>query len=116
MCVGYADLNKQCRKDPFPLPRIDQVVDSIVGCTLLSFLDCYSGYHQIALKKSDQEKTSVAKMASHAIFQYNVLAIDDTHDTLTNICVKMIIIRLIGPREEKIQNPEEIRSKESRQR
>lgn len=41
-----------------PLPRIDQVVDSTAGCVLLSFLDCYSGYHQIALKESDQEKTS----------------------------------------------------------
>ena len=58
----------------------------------------------------------VAKMASHAIFQYNVLMIDDTHNTWTNICVKMIIIRLIGPRDEKIQNPEEIRSKGPRQR
>ena len=43
-------------------------------------------------------------MASHAIFQYNVLAIDDTHNYWTNICVKMIIIRLIGPSDEKIQN------------
>ena len=58
----------------------------------------------------------VAKMASHAIFQYNILAIDDTHNIWTNICVKMIIIRLIGPRDEKIQNPEEIRSKGPRQR
>ena len=58
----------------------------------------------------------VAKMASHAIFQYNVSAIDDTHNTWTNICVKMMIIRLIGPRDEKIQNPEEIRSKGPRQR
>jgi len=58
----------------------------------------------------------VAKMASHAIFQYNILAIDDRHNTWTNICVKMIIIRLIGPRDEKILNPEEIRSKEPRQR
>ena len=44
-------------------------------------------------------------MASHAIFQYNVLAIDDTHNTWTNICVKMIIIRFIGPRDEKIKDP-----------
>jgi len=55
-------------------------------------------------------------MASHAIFQNNILAIDDTHNTWTNICVKMIIIRLIGPRDEKIQNPEEIGSKGPRQR
>ena len=58
MCVDYTDLNKHCPKDPFPLPRIDQVVDSTAGCALLSFLDCYSGYHQIALKKLYQEKTS----------------------------------------------------------
>ena len=58
----------------------------------------------------------VVKMASHAIFQYNVLAIDDTHNTWTKMCVKMIIIRLIGPKDEKIQNPEEIRSKGPRQR
>ena len=58
MCVDYTDLNKHCPKDPFPLPHIDQVVDSTAGYVLLSFLDCYSGYHQIALKESDQEKTS----------------------------------------------------------
>ena len=58
MCVDYTDLNKHCPKDPFGLPRIDEVVDSTSGCELLSFLDCYSGYHQIALKEEDQEKTS----------------------------------------------------------
>ena len=58
MCVDYTDLNKHYPKDPFPLPRIDQVVDSTAGCVLLSFIDCYSGYHQITLKESDQEKTS----------------------------------------------------------
>ena len=58
MCVDYTDLNKHCPKDPFGLPRIDEVVDSIAGCELLSFLDCYSGYHQISLKKEDQVKTS----------------------------------------------------------
>ena len=57
MCVDYTYLKKHYPKDPFPLPRIDQVVDSIAGCALLSFLDCYSGYHQIALKKLNQEKT-----------------------------------------------------------
>jgi hypothetical protein len=57
MCVDYTDLNKQCPKDPFGLPRIDQVVDSTTGCSMLSFLDCYSGYHQIGLAKEDEEKT-----------------------------------------------------------
>jgi hypothetical protein len=58
MCVDYTDLNKHCPKDPFSLPRIDEVIDSTAGCELLSFLDCYSGSHQIALKKDDQIKTS----------------------------------------------------------
>jgi len=58
MCVDYTDLNKHCPKDPCGLPRVDEVVDSTAGCKLLSFLDCYSGYHEISLKKDDQIKTS----------------------------------------------------------
>ena len=58
MCVDYTDLNKHCPNDPFGLPRIDEVVDSTIGYELLSFLDCYSGYHQISLKEEDQIKTS----------------------------------------------------------
>jgi hypothetical protein len=62
MCVDYTDLNKHCPKDPFGLPRIDQVIDSTVGCDLLCFLDCYSGYHQIAIKEEDQKKTVNTKI------------------------------------------------------
>ncbi|KAK1693559.1 hypothetical protein QYE76_010256 [Lolium multiflorum] len=58
MCIDYTSLNKACPKDPFPLPRIDQVIDSTAGCELLSFLDAYSGYHQIPLNPADQIKTS----------------------------------------------------------
>jgi hypothetical protein len=57
MCVDYTDLNKHCLKDPFGLPRIDQVVDSTPSCSILSFQDCYSGYHHISLAKED-EKTA----------------------------------------------------------
>jgi hypothetical protein len=47
------------QKRSFCPTRIDQVMDSMVGCSLLSFLDCYSGYHQIHLKVEDQiKKTS----------------------------------------------------------
>ena len=58
MCVDYTDHNQHCPKDPFGLPQIDEVVDSTVGCELLSFLDYYSNYHQISLKEEDQIKTS----------------------------------------------------------
>jgi hypothetical protein len=56
MCVGYTNLNKHCLKDTFRLPRIDQVVDSTTGCSMLSFLDCYSGYHQISLAMETRKK------------------------------------------------------------
>jgi hypothetical protein len=58
ICVYYTSLNKACPKVPFPLPRIDQIVDSTAGCELLCFLDAYSGYHQIKMKVSDQLATS----------------------------------------------------------
>jgi hypothetical protein len=58
MCVDYTSLNIACPKVPFPLPRIDQIVDSTAGCETLSFLDAYFGYHQIEVKESDQLKTS----------------------------------------------------------
>jgi hypothetical protein len=58
MCVDYTSLNKACPKVPFPLPRIDQIIDSTAGCELLCFLDAYSGYHQIKIKESDQLATS----------------------------------------------------------
>jgi hypothetical protein len=68
MCIDYTDLNRHYPKDPFPLPRINQVVDSMGGSVLLCFLDCYSGYHQIALKVSDQDKTAFITL--HGIYCY----------------------------------------------
>jgi hypothetical protein len=53
MCVDYTSLNKACPKDSFPLPHIDQVVDSTAGCETLCFIDAYSGYHQIAMDSDD---------------------------------------------------------------
>jgi hypothetical protein len=58
MCVDYTVLNKACPKDLFPLPHIDQVVDSTTGCETLCFLVAYSGYHQIAMCIADQLATS----------------------------------------------------------
>ena len=57
VCVDFTDLNKACLKDPFLMPRIDQLVDAIVGHHWVSFLDAFQGYHQISLALKDQEKT-----------------------------------------------------------
>ena len=58
MCVDFTDLNKCCPKDPYPLPRIDKLVDIVAWCEVMSLLDCFSGYHQIWLNPDDEEKTS----------------------------------------------------------
>ncbi|CAL1413287.1 unnamed protein product [Linum trigynum] len=58
MCIDFTSLNKACPKDPYPLPRIDQLVDATSNHEMLSFLDMFSGYHQIPLSKEDQEKTT----------------------------------------------------------
>ncbi|KAI5351707.1 hypothetical protein L3X38_004598 [Prunus dulcis] len=58
VCVDYTDLNKACPKDNFPLPRIDQLVDSTSGNQLLRFMDAYSGYNQIMMYDDDKAKTS----------------------------------------------------------
>lgn len=58
MCIDFTYLNKACPKDDFPLPCIDTIVDSVAGSALLSMLDCFSGYHQIWLRKEDEEKKS----------------------------------------------------------
>ncbi|CAA0841581.1 Uncharacterized mitochondrial protein AtMg00860, partial [Striga hermonthica] len=58
MCIDFRDLNSACPKDHYPLPRIDQLVDSTAGCQLLSMMDASQGYHQIPLAPEDQSKVS----------------------------------------------------------
>ncbi|XP_074374056.1 uncharacterized protein LOC141714436 [Apium graveolens] len=58
MCVDYTDLNKACPKDHYPLPNIDQLIDATAGYEVLSFLDAFSGYHQIAMNDRDVPKTA----------------------------------------------------------
>ena len=59
MCVDFTDLSNACPKDSFPLPRIDQLVDSTTGHKLLTFMDAFSGYNQIQMAEEDQEKTAI---------------------------------------------------------
>jgi len=53
------------------------------------------------LSPTPEVRAPVAKIASHAIFQYNVLAIHDTHNTWINMIVKMIIITVLGSSDDK---------------
>ena len=58
MCIDYRKLNKSTRKDHFPLPFIDQILERVAGHEFYCFLDGYSGYYQIDIAPEDQEKTT----------------------------------------------------------
>jgi hypothetical protein len=64
-------LNKHCSKDPFPLPRINQIIDLTAGCKRLSFLDTYSGYNQIKLKEKYKQK--MAFITPYGVYSYQAM-------------------------------------------
>ena len=71
VCVDFTDLNWACPKDPFPMPKIDQLVDATYGHPRMSFLDAFQGYHQIVLAPVDREKT--AFISPDANYHYKVM-------------------------------------------
>ena len=71
VCVDFTNLNRACPKDPFPMPKIDQLVDATYGHSRMSFLDAFQGYHQIALAPKDREKT--AFISPGANYHYEVM-------------------------------------------
>nr|KYP76975.1 Retrovirus-related Pol polyprotein from transposon 17.6 [Cajanus cajan] len=71
MCTDYSNLNKACPKDAYPLPCIDRLVDGASGHGVFSFLDAYSGYNQIKMHPTDEEKT--AFITENANFCYRVM-------------------------------------------
>ena len=71
LCIDFTDVNRACPKDNFPLPLIDLIVDARDGHELLNFMDAFSGYNQISMDPSDQEKTSF--VTSQGTYCYRVM-------------------------------------------
>jgi hypothetical protein len=91
-------LNKACPKDEYPLPHICQIVDSTASCELLTFLDAYSGYHQISLAIDDEEK--IAFITLFRIFYYTKMAFElknggATYQKCIHIILKPRIMRIV---------------------
>ena len=72
MCVDFTDLDNACPKGSFPLPRIDQLIDSTAMHELLNFMDPFLGYNQILVNKEDQEKTTF--VTSWGLYCYKVMS------------------------------------------
>lgn len=69
MCVDYRQLNNRTCKDAFPLPRIEETLDSLSGAQWFSTIDLSSGYHQIPVTESDRPKTTFC--TPFGLFEFN---------------------------------------------
>jgi len=69
--MDFTDLNKVCLKDSCPLSKIDKLVDVMAGHALLSFMDTFSGYHQIPLYPKDEEKATF--ITDHDLHYYKMM-------------------------------------------
>ena len=94
MCVDFTDLNKASPKDDFPLPRIDQLVDATSGCELMSFLDAYSGYHQIFMAKEDEEKTAFITPVGTYCFNRMPFGLKNAGATFSRLIAKILAEQL----------------------
>lgn len=71
MCVDYRKLNKATRKDNFPMPFIDYMLERLVKSTLFCYLDGFSGFFQIAINPKDQERTTFT--CHYGTFAYRMM-------------------------------------------
>ena len=94
MCVDFTDLNKACLKDSFPLLKIDQLVDSTAGHSLLSFIDAFLGYNQIPMNEQDEKSTTF--ITNMGLFCYRMMHFGlknagATYQRLVNKVFKLLI-------------------------
>ena len=89
LCIAFTDVNRACPKDSFPLPRIDLIVDATPGHELLSFMDAFSGYNQIRIDPSDQEKTLFVTGQGNYYYQVTPFGLKNAGATYQRLVNKM---------------------------
>ena len=89
VCVDFTDLNKAFPKDPFSMPKIDQLVDATVGHPRISFLDTFQGYHQIPLALDDQEKTAFVTPVGNYHYKVMPFGLKNASSTYQRMMTRM---------------------------
>ena len=87
--MDFTDLNRACPKDPFPMPRIDQLVDATVGHPRMSFLDAFQGYYQIPLAIDNQEKTAFVTPVGNYHYKVMPFSLKNAGSTYQRMMTKM---------------------------
>ena len=89
VCVDFTDLNKACPKDPFPMPRIDHLVNATVGHHRMSFLNVFQGYHQIPLALGDQKKTAFVTPTGNYHYKVMPFSLKNAGSTYQRMMTRM---------------------------
>ena len=94
VCIDFTDLNKACPKDPFSMPRINQLVDATIGHSRMSFLDAFQGYHQIPLALDDQERTAFVTPIGNYHYKVMPFGLKNVGATYQRMMAKMFKLQL----------------------
>ena len=94
VCVDFTDLNKACPKDPFLMPKKDQLVDATVGHPQMSFLDAFQGYHQIPLALDDQERTAFVTPIGNYHYKVMPFGLKNARSTYQRMMTRMFELQL----------------------
>lgn len=71
MCIDYRLLNANTVRDTYPLPRVDEMLQRVGGCSVFSKIDLNNAYHQLPMFESDKEKTAFT--CRYGTFEFNVM-------------------------------------------
>lgn len=91
MCIEYSNLNNTCLIDHYPLPDINQEVESLEAFQLKSFVDAYKGYHQVQMCKEDEEKTTFHTDRDTLFYQKMSFGLKNSEATYQRLMGKIFI-------------------------
>ena len=94
VCVDFIDWNKACPKDPFQVPRINQLVDATFGHPQMNFLDTFQGYHQIPLALPDLKKTAFLIPTGNYHYQVMPFGLKNAGSTYQRMVTRMFEAQL----------------------
>ena len=92
--IDYRKLNKATRKDHFPLPFLDQMLNRLAGHEYYYFLDGYSGYNQITISPKDQEETTFTCPYGTFAFRRMLFGLCNTSGTFQH-CMMAIFSNMV---------------------